>query len=144
MIPVQRDERHAGRTKYSVLRLLKLAADGLFAFSIVPLRAAMVMGLFAVGVSSLYTLYSLFVKFFLSQSPRGFTALTILITFLGGFNLLFIGIVGEYVGRIYAEVKGRPHYIISGITRGTRLKAFSQDSAGSDSSSVEGISNSEH
>jgi dolichol-phosphate mannosyltransferase len=132
-IPVQRDERHAGRTKYTPLRLLKLAADGLFAFSTVPLRTAMVTGAFAIGLSSLFTLYSLFAKLFLSQSPRGFTALALLITFLGGFNLLFIGIVGEYVGRIYAEVKGRPHYIVAKIIRGARLPE-SKDSAGPNSS----------
>lgn len=125
-IAIEREKRHAGHTKYTSLRLLKLAADGMFAFSTVPLRAAMMLGLFTVSLAGLFALYSLFVKFFLA-SPRGFTALTILITFLIGFNLLFIGIVGEYVGRIYEEVKARPHYIIEKIIRGARVQADSRD-----------------
>ena len=83
--------------------------------------------MFSVGLSGLFTLYSLFVKIFLVQSPRGFTALTILITSLVGFNLLFIGIVGEYVGRIYEEVKARPHYIVEKIIRGSRVQDNSRD-----------------
>jgi polyisoprenyl-phosphate glycosyltransferase len=126
-IAIERDERHSGHTKYTLLRLLKLATDGMFAFSTVPLRAATVLGLFAVGLAGLFALYSLFVKLFLMESPRGFTALTILITSLIGFNLLFIGIVGEYVGRIYEEVKARPHYIIEKIIRGARVQTTPDD-----------------
>lgn len=111
-VEVERAERHAGRSKYSFWRLLKLASDGLFAFSIVPIRAAAILGAAAVAFSSLFALYSLYAKFVLHQSPRGFTAQVLLFTFLTGVLLFFLGIIGEYVGRVYEEVKARPHYIV--------------------------------
>lgn len=113
-IPIERSARQAGRTKYSPLRLLKLATDGIFAFSIVPLRAAALLGATATTLSVLYSLYAVYVKFWL-HSPQGFTALILAITFLGGMNLFFLGIIGEYIGRLYEEAKGRPHYVIGKI-----------------------------
>lgn len=110
-VPIERSARYAGRSKYSSMALLKLASDGMFAFSIVPLRAAAVLGILAIALSSLFSLYSIYVKFWL-HSPQGFTALILAMTFLSGVNLLFLGIIGEYVGRIYEESKGRPHYVV--------------------------------
>lgn len=110
-IPVERAARGAGRTKYSPWKLLKLASDGIFAFSIVPLRAAVIVGVAAIGLSGVYSLYSLYAKFWL-HSPQGFTALILAITFLSGVNLFFLGIIGEYVGRVYEETKARPHYVV--------------------------------
>lgn len=126
-IPVERAERHSGRTKYSPMRLLKLASDGIFAFSIVPLRAATVLGLLGIAFSVLFSLYAVYAKFLLNQSPRGFTALTILVTLLSGFILLFLGVIGEYVGRIYEEVKARPNYIIGRVIRSPLAANRSQD-----------------
>ena len=111
-IEVERAERHSGRSKYSMMRLLKLAFDGIFAFSIVPIRAAALAGAFVMFLSTLYVFYSLYAKLFLKQSPQGFTTLIVAMTFLSGIILLFLGIIGEYVGRIYEETKGRPHYLI--------------------------------
>lgn len=111
-IPVERAERHSGRTKYGLLRLIKLAADGIFAFSIVPIRAAALMGAFVMFLSTLYVCYSLYAKMFLHKSPQGFTALLVAVTFLSGILLFFLGIIGEYVGRIYEETKARPQYVI--------------------------------
>lgn len=116
-IPVERDSRHSGRTKYSPMRLLKLASDGIFSFSIVPLRAATVLGFCGIIVSVLYTLYAIYAKYFMNVSPRGFTALTALITLMSSFILLFLGVIGEYVGRIYEEVKARPNYIVDRVIR---------------------------
>jgi glycosyltransferase involved in cell wall biosynthesis len=110
-IPIERAARREGRTKYSPLRLLKLASDGIFAFSIVPIRAAALLGAATIGMSVLYALYAVYVKFWL-HAPQGFTALIVAITFLSGVNLFFLGIVGEYVGRVYEEVKARPHYVV--------------------------------
>ncbi len=110
-LPIERAARHAGRTKYSPLKLLKLASDGLFSFSIVPLRAAAILGAFAIACSFPYALYSLFAKFWL-HSPQGFTTLILAIMFFSGLNLFFLGIIGEYVGRVYEEAKARPHYVI--------------------------------
>jgi glycosyltransferase involved in cell wall biosynthesis len=115
-VPVERAARCAGRTKYSPLRLLKLASDGIFAFSIVPLRAAAIFGATATALSVLYSIYALYVKFWL-HAPQGFTALVLAITFLSGVNIFFLGIIGEYVGRVYEEAKGRPHYVVRKVVR---------------------------
>lgn len=130
-IPVERSERHSGQSKYGVWRLLKLASDGIFAFSIVPLRAAVLLGLTAVTLSSLFALYAIFAKLIFHQSPKGFTALLLLMTFLSGIQLFFLGVIGEYVGRIYEETKGRPIYIID---------RFIGSSVHSDSASRENLS----
>jgi dolichol-phosphate mannosyltransferase len=119
-IPVERSERHSGRSKYGFLRLLKLAFDGIFAFSIVPIRAAVLLGLIAVLFSGLFALYAIFAKLIFHQSPKGFTALLLLITFLSGIQLFFSGVIGEYVGRIYEESKRRPIYIIDRLIGGTK------------------------
>ena len=118
-IPIERSARQAGRTKYSPLKLLKLASDGIFAFSIVPLRAAAILGAMAMAASFLYSLYAVYAKFWL-HSPQGFTAVIVVITFLSGVNLFFLGIIGEYVGRIYEEAKARPHYVVQKVV-GRRL-----------------------
>ena len=113
-IPVERLARHAGRPKYSPFKLLKLAFDGIFSFSIVPLRAASILGVAAIIVSFLYSFYAIYAKFWL-HSPQGFTTLILAIIFLSGVNLLFLGIIGEYIGRVYEEAKGRPHYVVRRI-----------------------------
>jgi glycosyltransferase involved in cell wall biosynthesis len=122
-IAMERPPRRAGRTKYSPLKLLKLASDGIFAFSIVPLRAASIAGAVAIGCSFLFSLYSLYAKFWL-HSPQGFTALILAITFLFGVNLFFLGIIGEYVGRVYEEAKARPHYVVRKVVNGPALRAM--------------------
>jgi polyisoprenyl-phosphate glycosyltransferase len=111
-LAVEREERHSGKSKYSLLRLLKLATDGIFAFSIVPIRAAALLGAAVIAASMLYVLYALYYRFFLQQSPQGFTALIATVTFLSGVLLFFLGVIGEYVGRIYEEIKARPIYVI--------------------------------
>jgi glycosyltransferase involved in cell wall biosynthesis len=111
-IPVERAERHSGKSKYSVMRLVKLAFDGIFAFSIVPIRAAALFGAFVMFLSSLYVIYSIYIRVFLQKSPQGFTALIVAITFFSGVILFFLGVIGEYVGRIYEETKARPEYIV--------------------------------
>lgn len=122
-IPIERSARQAGRTKYSLPKLLKLASDGIFAFSIVPLRAAAILGVVAIGMSTLFALYSLYARFWL-HSPQGFTAIVLVITFLSGTNLFFLGIIGEYVGRVYEETKARPHYVVgASVNCGARRRA---------------------
>ncbi|MGH7663008.1 MAG: glycosyltransferase family 2 protein [Gemmatimonadaceae bacterium] len=118
-VPVERPGRRSGQSKYGPRKLLGLAFDGLFAFSIVPIRAAALLGALAILLAGAFELYALGAKLFLQGSPRGFTALTVLITFMSGVNLFFLGVIGEYVGRVYEEVKGRPLYIVSRIIRRT-------------------------
>jgi glycosyltransferase involved in cell wall biosynthesis len=123
-VEVERAERHSGKSKYSLMRLMKLAFDGIFAFSIVPIRAAALIGAGVMALSMLYVVYSIYVKLFLHIVPQGFTALIVAITFFTGVILFFLGIIGEYVGRIYEETKARPQYII-GKTAGA-IQDFSQ------------------
>lgn len=122
-IPVERGERHSGKSKYGFLRLLKLATDGIFAFSIVPIRAAALLGAVVSAFSMLYVFYALYARLFLQESPKGFTALIVTVTFLSGVLLFFLGVIGEYVGRIYEETKARPLYVIGRVARGLRNEA---------------------
>ena len=112
-MPIDRPERFAGRSKYNVVTLVGLAFDALFAFSMVPLRVAALVGLLTVGVSTLFAVYSLYVRLFVGPKPQGFTALIVAITFLSGVQLLFLGLIGEYVGRILLEVRRRPRFLVS-------------------------------
>ncbi|MFY3742897.1 glycosyltransferase family 2 protein [Anaeromyxobacter sp. Red801] len=129
-IDVERAERHAGRSKYGFFRLLKLASDGIFAFSIVPIRAAALLGAVTIGLAAIFAAYSVFAKFFLQDSPKGFTAEVLLGTFLSGVLLFFLGIIGEYVGRVYEEVKARPLYLVGRVV-GAASAQESQERPGS-------------
>jgi len=128
-LPVDRPPRYAGTTKYTWRRLLNLAFDGIFAFSIVPIRTTLVFGVVAVSLSVVFGLYALYAKMFMGGDPRGFTALTLLIIFLSGVNLFFLGIIGEYVGRVYEQSKGRPIYVIDRIVRNQMDLSRDQTSA---------------
>jgi glycosyltransferase involved in cell wall biosynthesis len=100
---------------------LGLAFDGMFAFSVAPLRAAAVVGFAVVAVSGGYSLYALWEKLVHDSSPRGFTGLILAIVFLAGVQMFFLGILGEYVGRIYIETKRRPHYVVKRVFRSERV-----------------------
>ena len=116
-IDVPRQRRHAGKSSYSIVRLVRLGTDGLFAFSTTPIRAAALLGALAVTFCCAYALYAAIARLLLHQVPSGFTALTFLIVLAFGVNLLFLGIIGEYVGRVYEEIKSRPLYIVSTVIR---------------------------
>ena len=116
-LPVARQPRVSGSSKYGLLRLVKLATDGLFAFSTIPLRVASVIGAGAITACSLFAMYAIYAKLVLDRSPKGFTALFVAVTFLAGVQLLFLGVIGEYLGRVYEEVKGRPLYVVARLTR---------------------------
>jgi dolichol-phosphate mannosyltransferase len=111
-VEIERAKRAAGQPKYSMLRLMKLALDGVFAFSVVPLRLAAVTGLLVMIPASAYVGYALWAKLVWHHTPQGFTALIASIVFFAGLQLLFLGVIGEYVGRIYEEVKARPLYVV--------------------------------
>lgn len=109
---VERGPRYHGDPRVSVFMLFKLAFDGLFSFSTIPLRLATLLGFVCAGSSFLVGLIGLYVKFvmgveFLSWAYGLTTAF-----FMGGIQLLSLGIIGEYIGRIYEEVKRRPYYIV--------------------------------
>jgi glycosyltransferase involved in cell wall biosynthesis len=116
-IEIERAERGAGNPKYSWRGLSRLALDGIFAFSVVPIRLATVVGAIAIALTSAYSAYALVGKLLFDWSPQGFTALFLGMAFVSGVQLLFLGIIGEYVGRIYDEVKRRPLYIVDRVVR---------------------------
>lgn len=108
-----RDARYAGEPKYTFRKLVKLALDGLVAYSYVPLRLFYVAGAVVSAASFLLAGVYFFQRVFTDQYiPQGFTTLAILILFIGGVQLLALGLVGEYLGRIYDEVKRRPEYVV--------------------------------
>jgi dolichol-phosphate mannosyltransferase len=114
-IDVQRGARAGGRAKYTTWRLMQLALDGICSFSIVPLRAATFTGLAAIALAMAFALYAVYVRITGGPTPAGFTASVVIMTLLSGVELLFLGVIGEYLGRIYAETKGRPPYIVADI-----------------------------
>jgi len=107
-----RDARHSGVTKYSVGKMVKLALDGITSFSNVPLQIAGHMGFWISGVALLYILYIIFMKVFTDRPIIGWASTMTAIFFFGGVQLITLGVIGEYVGRISDEVKQRPIYII--------------------------------
>ena len=107
----ERTERKAGKTKYPFRKMLEFAIDGLTSFSVVPLRICSLVGLFVSLLALLMLLWSLVVNFIGGAIP-GWTSTVAPLYLLGGVQLLFLGIVGEYIGKIYSEVKNRPRYII--------------------------------
>lgn len=119
-VDLDRDARHAGQSKYTMSRLLKLAFDGIFSFSVAPLRVASLLGAVTTLLTGAYATYALFVRLFTGATPQGFTGLILTIAFVSGVQLLFLGIVGEYVGRVYEEVKRRPLYVVERVVGGER------------------------
>ena len=120
-IPIERHERYAGRPKYNALKLFKLATDGIFSFSIVPLRFATLVGACAIALALVYAGVAVYVRLAHGQTPQGFTALIMAITFLSGIQLFFLGIIGEYIGRLFEASKARPTYVIAEKFGGARL-----------------------
>lgn len=109
----ERDRRFAGEPKYTMTKLFKLAFDGLISFSKVPLRLASVLGFIVSGFSFIYAFGTFLQHVFTTTTVPGYTTTIIMITFIGGIQLITIGIIGEYLGRIYDEVKQRPLFIVS-------------------------------
>jgi glycosyltransferase involved in cell wall biosynthesis len=118
-VTIERGVRHSGESKYTWRQLFRLAFDGIFAFSTVPIRLATGLGLLILTLTFLLGIFLVTAKI-LGYSPQGFTALATSIAFFAGVQLLFLGIIGEYVGRIYTEVKGRPLYVVRTIVRTSR------------------------
>ncbi len=116
-VPFKAERRYAGKSKYSLSRLLQFAIFGIVSFSKKPLRAASVIGLvfalFGFGLALLTI-----VQYFTDRTlPPGWATVVVLLSIFGGIQLIFFGIIGEYIGAIFDEVKGRPHYILDKTIR---------------------------
>lgn len=115
VVELQRDPRHAGRSGYTIKKMFQLAFDRIFSFSLFPIRLAIVIGLLS-GVSSiLLSFYYILQRLVFNNILPGWTSLIVIVLFLFGINFIFIGIIGEYLGRIFLETKKRPKFIVDKI-----------------------------
>jgi dolichol-phosphate mannosyltransferase len=112
-LPYKREKRFAGTSKYPLSKMLKLAADGVISFSTRPLQISIGLGIATSFISLAGILYVLFLRLFTDTWAPGWTTMMLAILFIGGIQMVLIGIIGEYLGRIYKEIKGRPLYIAS-------------------------------
>lgn len=112
----RRDRRYAGETKYPYSKMIKFALDGITSFSTVPLKLATWLGYFASTVAFLYA-SSVFIQKALGYTVQGWATIMVGMLFLGGVQLICLGIIGEYIGRIYEESKHRPLYIVEQVHR---------------------------
>ncbi len=108
-----RDPRIAGKTKWNYLKLVHLAMEGITSFSTRPLRIALVLGLLAAGAGGVFGAWEVLKALVLGVSTPGYASMIAMITFLSGVQLLCVGLLGEYVGRIYMETKQRPVFILA-------------------------------
>lgn len=119
-VEYDRDERTSGVTKYPLPKMIRFAIDGITSFSDVPLRFASYLGFICSVVAFIYALIIVGFKLFSLHPPEytpGWASTIVAVLFLGGVQLISLGILGEYIGRIYDEVKGRPLYLIADIER---------------------------
>jgi dolichol-phosphate mannosyltransferase len=111
-VEYERDARQAGEPKYTLRKLMGLALSGYIGFSAMPLRMAMWLGLCAAGAGFLIAVWAVLTKFLGIYSPRGWASTLAVIMFIGGVQLLMLGVIGEYLSRVYDEVRQRPLYVV--------------------------------
>lgn len=119
----ERARRHSGTTKYPFRKMVAFATDAIVSFSISPLRFATWFGFVVSAVAFAYGLFAIYAKLALSKPLPGWASLTVSMMFLGGVQLVCIGIIGEYVGRIYDESKQRPLYLIQDLVPSAASRA---------------------
>lgn len=108
----ERAPRFAGTSKYPLLKMLRFALDGVLSFSYAPLRLATFMGFAAMSMAFAGIIYAILLRIYTHDWVRGWASIFVAVLFLGGVQLVTIGIIGEYIGRIYDEVKQRPLYFV--------------------------------
>jgi len=111
-VSYSRDKRFAGETKYPFFKMLKFALTGITSFSFLPLQLASYFGFLVSIFSFIAAIYVLYLKYFTDRTIQGWTSMMIALLFLGGIQLITLGIIGEYIGRMSEEVKQRPAYLI--------------------------------
>lgn len=118
-VPYDRDRRHLGRTKYNYLKLTLLALEAVSSFSVAPLRLALLVGVGGVALGAALGAYVAYMKLAHGVPPEGYTLMMLTILFVGSLNILLVGVVAEYVGKVFLETQRRPIY----ITRESNLPA---------------------
>lgn len=111
------DQRYTGETKYTVKRMIAFAVDGIMSFSIRPLRIAAIAGILVSFFAFIYILYAIIVKLYLNVAIPGWTSVLISVLFVGGVQLLSIGLLGEYIGRLFVQSKCRKSYILDEVLK---------------------------
>lgn len=111
----KRTQRFAGESKYPFKKMLAFALEGITSFSVTPLRIITTSGLLIFALSMIMGVYVLMVKLLTNDALPGWTSTVLPLYFLGGVQIFFLGIIGEYLGKVYKEVKDRPRYIIEKI-----------------------------
>ena len=111
-IPYEVKEREFGQTKWSLWKLIKYAIDGLVSFSTVPLKLSMGVGLATSGASIVYLIFVVLKKIFFGIDVPGYATIVVLVLFLGGMQLFCLGILGEYISKIFIQAKNRPIYVL--------------------------------
>jgi dolichol-phosphate mannosyltransferase len=111
-VPYDRNIRAAGDSKYSYRKLIKLAYNGIFNFSEFPIRFITNLGLVSIFIALVYLGYALFKKLIYGSTPEGFAGLLFAIVLFSGVQLISLGVIGQYVLRIFFQVKGRPKYVL--------------------------------
>jgi len=106
------DKRFSGQTKYSLRRMVGFALTGITSFSLKPLRLSILLGVFLALLAFVYGIYAILMKFFSDQAIPGWASVLVSVLFIGGIQLVVLGIIGEYIGKLFMESKKRPHYII--------------------------------
>ncbi len=116
IVRYDRLERFAGSSKYSLARMLAMALDAVTSFSVFPLRLITLLGFVVFSLSTAMAFWTLWARLFTNQAVPGWTSTTLPIYLLGGLQILCLGVIGEYLGKLYQEAKSRPRYIIEKCT----------------------------
>jgi dolichol-phosphate mannosyltransferase len=114
-VTYHRDPRYAGETKYPLRKMARLALDGIISFSTIPLHVATFIGIGSAGLGFLFALWAIFMKISGRYVIPGWASIMVSVLFVGGVQLITLGVVGEYIGRVYDEVRQRPLYLISDV-----------------------------
>jgi glycosyltransferase involved in cell wall biosynthesis len=120
-VPYSREPRTAGQTKYSTRKMIKFAADAITSFSSAPLRVVSTIGFALVGFCAVYLAYTVYKRFFTDDTVEGWTSVIVVLLLIGGAQLIGLGVIGQYIGRIYDEAKGRPLYVVSELVDSASL-----------------------
>ena len=136
-VEYEREERYAGETKYPLGKMVKFAADGITSFSSVPLKLASWMGYLASALAFIYMM-SVFVQKWMGYTVEGWATMMVAMLFVGGVQLICLGIMGEYIGRIFNEIKPRPIYVLQEVrTGGSQTPSGTTDSVGMESADAQ-------